>query len=107
MFDEAINNSDAYDGTRTFLMGSSRKGRLEKFQVHRAEAYIKEMHPIKNTDFDVAFPKVGCFCKLFMFCIRCCRSSKDEDEEEEEDQIEETGLREVLLNQNKALTTNK
>ena len=73
----------------------------------RAKEYINEMHPIKNTDFDVAFPKVGCFCKLFARC--CCRAREEEESgmDEGEDEQEMKAIREILHHQNKTPTTNK
>ena len=40
-------------------------GVLEDYEIEQAEREIAEMYPIANTDFDVSFPWLGCFCKGF------------------------------------------
>lgn len=48
----AENNFSSSDRSKKVGM----KVPLEKFQIQYAKADIQEMHPIRETDFDVAFP---------------------------------------------------
>lgn len=106
-FDTIDDSDQEVEKEEASFKSGSRRVPLEKFQIQRAKEYIEEMHPIKDTDLDVAFPKVGCLCKVFLFLSRCCRRGGDDLDEEEDENVGDGGLRQVLQQKNKALVANK